>query len=127
MESDTNSGCAIPSVYANRCPLILALDMIGGKWKLPIVWYLSKSETLRFNELRRRVSGVTSMMLSKCLRELESDGIVTRTEFSSIPPHVEYSLTNSTKALVPILHGLYAWAEEHVASHRTPHSDAPSP
>ena len=47
MESDTNSGCAIPSVYANRCPLILALDMIGGKWKLPIVWYLSKSETLR--------------------------------------------------------------------------------
>ena len=126
MESDTRMDSQ-PSVYANRCPLILALDMIGGKWKLPIVWYLSKSESLRFSELRRRVSGVTGMMLSKCLHELESDGIVTRTEFSSTPPRVEYSLTDSAKALVPILHGLYAWAEDHVASHRNPHSDAPSP
>ena len=127
MESDANSDCAAPSVYADRCPLILALDMIGGKWKLPILWYLSHSEHLRFSELRRRVSGVTSMMLSKCLRELESDGIVSRTELSSAPPRVEYALTDSGRALVPILNGLYAWAEAHAASRRSAHGGAASP
>lgn len=102
-----------PSVYAEKCPLLLALDRIGGKWKLPIVWFLSKEESVRFNELRRRVSGVTNIMLSKCLRELEADGLVTREQFEVIPPHVEYSLTDAARELVPILRKLYAWGEAH--------------
>ena len=112
---------------AESCYIQRTLEVIGGKWKLPILWYLSQSEHLRFSELRRRVSGVTSMMLSKCLRELESDGIVSRTELSSAPPRVEYALTHSGKALVPILHGLYAWAEAHAASRRSAHGGAASP
>ena len=63
----------------------------------------------------------------KCLRVLESDGIVTRTEFSPTPPRVEYSLTDSAKALVPILHGLYAWVEDHVARRRNAHNGACRP
>ncbi len=118
MESHTNSNATTPSVYADRCPLLVALDMIGGKWKLPIVWYLSKSKSIRFNELRRRVAGVTSMMLAKCLRELEADGIVSRLKLNTAPPRVEYSLTESAKALVPVLHGLYAWGEAHAGRRR---------
>lgn len=103
----------VASVYEDRCPLLCALDIIGGKWKLPIIWFLSQEENVRFNELRRRVSGVTNMMLAKCLRELETDGLVTRTQFAIIPPHVEYSLTASARELIPILRKLYAWGAEH--------------
>lgn len=102
-----------PSVYTDRCPLLRALDTIGGKWKLPIIWFLSQEEGVRFNELRRRVSGVTNMMLAKCLRELEADGLVSRRQFAAIPPHVEYSLTPAAKELTPILRKLYAWGAAH--------------
>lgn len=101
------------SVYTEKCPLLLALDSIGGKWKLPIVWFLSQEDSVRFNELRRRVSGVTNMMLAKCLRELEADGLVTRRQFEVVPPHVEYSLTEAGRELVPILRKLYAWGAAH--------------
>ena len=107
-----------PSIYADRCPLLCALDVIGGKWKLPIIWFLSQGENVRFNELRRRVTGVTNMMLAKCLRELETDGLVTRAQFEVIPPHVEYSLTDSARALVPILKKLYAWGATHGTGRR---------
>ena len=94
-------------VYDVKCPLLLALESIGGKWKLPIIWFLSQGEPIRFNELRRRVTGVTNMMLAKCLRELEADGLVARRQLEAIPPHVEYSLTDSGRELVPILRKLY--------------------
>lgn len=113
MRKPREGGRAAPSVYADRCPLLLALDSIGGKWKLPIVWFLSQGECVRFNELRRRVTGVTSMMLAKCLRELEADGLVLRTQLAVVPPHVEYSLTDAARELVPILRRLYAWGEAH--------------
>lgn len=100
-------------VYGVKCPLLLALESIGGKWKLPIIWFLSQEEAIRFNELRRRVVGVTNMMLAKCLRELEADGLVARRQREVIPPHVEYSLTDSARELVPILRKLYKWGEAH--------------
>ncbi|MBQ9452679.1 MAG: helix-turn-helix transcriptional regulator [Desulfovibrio sp.] len=113
MKKSINNERDCPSVYADRCPLLCALDIIGGKWKLPIIWFLSQGESVRFNELRRRVTGVTNMMLAKCLRELEADGLVSRTQFEVIPPHVEYCLTASAKELVPILRKLYAWGAAH--------------
>ncbi|MBQ9405325.1 MAG: helix-turn-helix transcriptional regulator [Desulfovibrio sp.] len=115
MKKTTPKGIDSPSVYADRCPLLCALDIIGGKWKLPIIWFLSQEEHVRFNELRRRVSGVTNMMLAKCLRELETDGLVRRTQYEVIPPHVEYSLTASARELVPILRKLYAWGAAHAS------------
>jgi len=101
------------SIYQQEkpCAILYALDVIGGKWKLPIIWYLAGSESVRFNELRRRVHGITNIMLTKCLRELESSGLVERMQFNEVPPHVEYRLTETGRRLLPALNEIYAWGE----------------
>ena len=99
------------AIYDDKCPLLRALEIIGGKWKLPIIWFLSKKSSMRFNELQRHTVGVSHMMLTKCLREMEADGLVTRTEYNEVPPHVEYSLSHSGKALIQVLESLYKWGE----------------
>ncbi len=102
------------SPYTSPCPLIHALHIIGGKWKLPILWHLADQKPVRYNELRRSVTGITNMMLTKCLRELEEEGLVQRKQFQEIPPHVEYSLTTRGNQLIPALKSLYKWGEEHL-------------
>lgn len=81
------------------------MELIGQKWKLPILWYLADSEnqTLRYRELERKVVGITATMLTKCLRELEKDGFITRTQYNTIPPTVEYSLAERGRTLIPAL------------------------
>ena len=88
------------------------MDLIGQKWKLPILWYIADSEnqTLRYRELERKVVGITSTMLTKCLRELENDELVIRTVYPNIPPAVEYALTERGKTLIPALESIYNWA-----------------
>ena len=97
--------------YESNCPILHALDVIGGKWKLPILWNLATGKTVRYNELRRSLRGVTNMMLTKCLRELEEDGLVQRTQYDEVPPRVEYSLTEDGTRLLPTLNHLYDWGE----------------
>lgn len=97
-----------------ECPILHVFRFIGGKWKLPVLWHLAEKETLRYNELKRSVRGVTNMMLTKCLRELEDFGLVHRRQYNEIPPKVEYSLTESGKKLLPALEALYAWGREHM-------------
>ena len=82
-------------------------------WKLPILWYIADAEnqTLRYRELERKVVGITATMLTKCLRELEADGLINRKQYSTIPPTVEYSLTERGKTLIPALDSIYQWAE----------------
>lgn len=99
-------------VYATKCPVLYALEVIGGKWKLPVLWHLSAQGTVRYNQLKRSVYGITGMMLTKCLKELEEDGLVLRVQYQEIPPKVEYSLTERGKKLLPALKKLYAWGEE---------------
>lgn len=101
----------LQDVTEKRCPVLYALDLIGQKWKLPILWYLHEKENTRYNELKRRIPGITNMMLTKSLRELEADGLVKRTEYQTIPPRVEYSLTNHGQNLLPTLNELYKWGE----------------
>ena len=96
----------------NECPILHVFRRIGGKWKLPILWHLADQETVRYNELKRSVRGVTNMMLTKCLRELEEYGLVIRQQYNEVPPRVEYSLTNRGKTLLPALEQLYAWGRE---------------
>lgn len=98
------------NVYTVPCPLLRALAVIGGKWKLPILWHLSGG-VVRYGELRRGVRGITHTMLAQCLRELEADGLVARRDYGERPPRVEYSLTGRGKALLPALGELYAWGE----------------
>ena len=95
-----------------KCPIMYAIEIIGQKWKLPILWSLAECETLRYNELKRKVSGVTDTMLIKCLKELEDSRLVTRIQYNTIPPKVEYSLTERGDALLPTLNELSVWGEE---------------
>ena len=101
------------NIYETECPILYAMEIIGQKWKLPILWYIADAEnqTLRYRELERKVVGITATMLTKCLRELEADGLINRTQYNTIPPTVEYSLTERGRTLIPALESVYQWAE----------------
>lgn len=94
------------------CPLTFALTLIGSKWRLPIIWALWKNKTIRYNELKRQVDGITNMVLSQALKEMEKQGLVVRKQFMEIPPRVEYSLTEAGEALIPSLKSLAEWGKE---------------
>ena len=94
------------------CPLTFALTLIGSKWRLPIIWALWKNKTIRYNELKRQVDGITNMVLSQSLKEMEKHGLVVRTQFMEMPPRVEYSLTEAGEALIPSLKSLAEWGKE---------------
>ena len=97
-----------PDDYAN---LRKALTLITGKWKLEILWLLYH-RTHRFGELKKTIPGVTQHMLTRQLRELEADGLVTRTVFAEVPPRVEYSMTEATMALEPTIQSLMQWWQQ---------------
>jgi len=95
-----------------KCPVETSIDVLAGKWKILILWYLL-SETKRFNELQKLLPRTTQKMLIQKLRELEKDGIVHREVYPVVPPKVEYSLTPYGQSLKPILKTLYLWGEIH--------------
>ena len=95
------------------CPIRRTLSVVGGKWKMFIVLQLFGSERMRFGELSRGVEGITNTMLSNCLRELEHDGIIRREQFNEIPPHVEYSLTETGRTLSSVLLAMANWGLAH--------------
>ncbi|MGD6831292.1 winged helix-turn-helix transcriptional regulator [Sutcliffiella halmapala] len=85
--------------------------MIGGKWRLPILWAIRQKDTIRYNELKRTVEGITNMMLSQSLKELESNGLIVRKQYLEMPPRVEYSLTEEGEELVGHLRALASWGK----------------
>lgn len=99
-------------INKNNCVMVHAMDIIGGKWKLPIIWKLYQNKTMRYNELKRDLVGITNIMLTRSLRSLEENGLVNRLEFDQIPPRVEYSLTDNCLKLVPALEVIYNWGHE---------------
>lgn len=99
-------------IYVEKCPVIHALEIIGGKWRLAIIWELSTQESMRYNELKRRLNGITNIMLTRSLQALENYNLVNRVEFSRIPPHVEYSLTEGCKKLLPALEIINQWGKD---------------
>jgi len=94
------------------CPLTYTLNIIGGKWRLPIIWALWQNKTLRYNELKRKINGITDMMLSQSLKEMEEYGLVIRKQYLEIPPRVEYSLTGEGEQLVHSLQNLAKWGKQ---------------
>lgn len=98
---------------AHVCGIDAAMDVIGGKWKVLILWELNE-RTCRFGELRRALPGVTEKVLASHLRELEEDGIVRREAHEEVPPRVEYSLTPLGLSLNEALGPLGAWGREHI-------------
>lgn len=96
------------------CSVEVTLEVISGKWKPLILYYLAQTETIRFNALRRLMPGVTQRMLTLQLRELEQDGVIERRVYAEVPPRVEYSLTDFGSSLRPVLAAMCTWGREHV-------------
>jgi DNA-binding HxlR family transcriptional regulator len=100
------------SVSKTGCAVETALGLIGGRWKGVVIYWLLK-EKRRFGELRRLLPSCTQRMLTLQLRELEADGLVKRTVFPEVPPHVEYELTPFGRTLEPVVIGLRDWGEQY--------------
>lgn len=94
------------------CPVEATLELIGGKWKGIVLYYLLAGR-LRFSQLKRQIGCVTQRMLTKQLRELEASGLISRTVHAEVPPRVEYELTEAGRSLQPILESLKQWGETH--------------
>ncbi len=93
-----------------QCTFEFALDMVSGKWKSLVLYYLSE-ETLRYGEIRKKIDGITQKMLTQTLRELERNGLITRKVYPVVPPKVEYTITPSGAGLIPIFQSLQVWGE----------------
>lgn len=103
-----------PKSYKYSWGIEATMDVIGGKWK-PLVIYQLGDGTLRFNQIRDSVTPkITQRMLTKQLRELETDGLIIRKVYPQVPPKVEYSLTEKGFSLIPILDRLCDWGYEHM-------------
>ncbi len=95
----------------HSCPVQATINVLSGKWKVQAVWRLSFGP-LRFAELRDLLRGVSEKVLTAQLRELEKDGVISRTAVLSSPPKVTYSLSRSGQTLIPLLEGLCDWGSK---------------
>ncbi|MFL0165264.1 winged helix-turn-helix transcriptional regulator [Candidatus Clostridium helianthi] len=96
-------------------PFDYAMSLIQGKWKMHILFFLSRKNILRYTELKKSLGSVTHKMLSNQLKELEKDGLIIRKEYPQIPPKVEYSLSEKGLSLIPIMKLLCKWGDEHMS------------
>jgi len=96
-----------------NCEKELTLAVIGGKWKLIILWNLGLEGTKRFSELKRQIPHITQKMLTNQLRELEEDQLIERKVYAEVPPRVEYSLSDYGQSLMPLLHAMYDWGKNY--------------
>ncbi|ESQ86479.1 winged helix-turn-helix transcriptional regulator [Asticcacaulis benevestitus] len=100
---DCDPGCAVEAT----------ISLIDGKWKCVVLFHLLTG-TMRFNEIRRQISGVTQRTLTNQLRELEEDGLIERKIYAQVPPKVEYTVTPLGRSLQPILVALKFWGDENI-------------
>ncbi len=103
----------VPNVYDSNCPTRLVLDRIADKWAVLLLGLLA-AEPQRFNQLRRRIDGLSQKMLSHTLKSLERDGLVNRQAIATVPVTVEYSITPLGRTLADTVDGLRVWAETHI-------------
>lgn len=112
----------IDEAYAGKnliCPIRYAIDVVGGKWKLPIICMLASGLPTRYSNIKRKLTGVTNMMLAQSLKELEASGIVHREQYNEVPPRVEYTLTDKGKSIIPPLLKLAEWGAGHMQEDKT--------
>jgi len=103
-----------PYEKVNIKPFDYAVSLIGGKWKMQILFWLWKCETMRYSEIKKALGTVTHKMLSNKLKELETDGLIIRHEYPQVPPKVEYSLSEKGMSIMPILNTICNWGHEHI-------------
>ena len=104
----------LPDPYAAGCPTRLLLDRIGDKWMV-LTLSLIRDKPRRFNALRRDIQGVTQKMLSQTLKQMDRDGLITRTVLPTTPVSVEYAITPLGRTLATVLDGLQLWARDYIA------------
>jgi len=92
------------------CPIEYGLNIFGGKWKSRIICVLSSAEVMRYNEIRKELGNITDAVLAAMLKELITDGLISRIQYNEIPPKVEYSLTQKGKSVLPILQSICQWS-----------------
>jgi len=97
-------------------PFGYTLSLIGGKWKMVIMYLLAENQSVRYNELRRQIGNITYKTLSAQLKSLESDGLIIRKEYPQIPPKVEYTLSDKGASLIPILEEMCEWGMQNQPS-----------
>lgn len=90
------------------CPIQAVLDVIGGKWKVNILWHIGE-DIKRFNQIKADIPPITKKMLSQQLKDLEENGMVSRKVYAEVPPKVEYSLTEKGKSILPLLNTMCEW------------------
>ena len=94
------------------CPIKYLTKVLGGRWKLPILCILETGGTVRFGQIKKKLGNVSNVMLSQTLKELEKDRIVIRHQYNEVPPHVDYTMTEKGKKVIPALDMLGNWAKE---------------
>jgi len=99
-----------------ECPVQKILNVFSGKWNLRVIFELTKADSLRFGNLKKEIEGITNTMLSTTLKSLEETGLLTRTQFNEIPPHVEYALSEKGKELYPIFLEMANWAQKYMCN-----------
>ena len=102
------------NIAGEDCGLKKVINIVGGKWKIMILCIIDKEEVVRYGDMRRSIYGITNTMLAHSLKELEEDGMVTRTQYDEMPVRVEYSLTEKAKSIIPILLELKKWGEKNL-------------
>lgn len=110
MEQLDETVCASVCPCTAPCPIGSALQMIGGRWKMRILCSLNVDGSQRYGDLQKKIQGITPAMLSSSLKELEKEQLVTRIQYAEMPVRVEYSLTERSRELWPILHRLAHWS-----------------
>ncbi|CAO5162474.1 HxlR family transcriptional regulator [Frankia sp. AiPs1] len=93
------------------CPIAPVVDIVFSRWTTPILWTLNEFGRQRFVELSRRLTTITSKVLTQRLRQLERDGLIVRTYHPEVPPRVEYEISDLGRSLAPLFAGLTEWAE----------------
>lgn len=97
-----------------ECPIRNILARFSDKWSLLILYTLNQQPNMRFNALRQAIPDISQKMLTNTLRTLEEDGLVTRTAYAEVPPRVEYSITDRTRSLLPLINSLVSWAKDNM-------------
>lgn len=103
----------------DACPISPVIDIVFSRWSTPILWTLHTSGRLRFVELSRRISAIAPKVLTQRLRQLERDGLISRTYYPEVPPRVEYEITELGASLAPVFRALATWSDKHLQTVET--------
>jgi DNA-binding HxlR family transcriptional regulator len=106
----------VKKISVNECPVQRAVEMVGGKWAFTVLYALTDGKK-RFKELERAIEGINTRMLVKELKVLETHGIISREAYATVPPTVEYSLTEKGTDFHPVLDAIRTWAAKHIDSY----------